>query len=282
MIKENSKLKILDIIDHFLFAKVNLYYIAVFRILLALLILVVFFYINNSSLILYTNFYNYYENYDRYITTKPYLVIAAASVILFGMGIKSRLFGFISVLLLFPLMFQYGVHISRQILITTLFCFSFLRSDHVLALGNLIINKAETVSQPIWPVRLIQIQLSVLYLANAVVKTTPEFMSGEVLKGLSMMLPNFKVELSKGYMDLTFVTIPVMLLGIATVISEYYLSFGFWIRKLRILTAVFGVIFHIILKQVVDIGFLDYVAVFLYLAFLIPWERDDKIIDNHS
>jgi len=74
-----------------------------------------------------------------------------------------------------------------------------------------------------------------------------------------------------------FFAIPVMILGIATVVSEYYLAIGFWIKKLRIFTSIFGVIFYIILKQVVDVGFLDYVAVFLYLSFILPWEKDRLI-----
>ena len=76
------------------------------------------------------------------------------------------------------------------------------------------------------------------------------------------MLPNFKVDLSNGFLDLGFITIPVMILGIATVASEYYLAIGFWIKRLRIFTAIFGIMFHIILKQVVDIGFLDYVYLY--------------------
>jgi len=90
------------------------------------------------------------------------------------------------------------------------------------------------------------------------------------------MLPNFKVDLSNGFLDLGFITIPVAILGISTVVSEYYLAIGFWIKKLRIFTAIFGIAFHLILKQVVGIGFLDYVAVFLYLSFLLPWENFDS------
>ena len=274
MKKEDSEIKINRFIDRFLFAEINLHFLAIFRILLSLIVLFVFFYINEPSHILYTDFYYYYDFYVLYIITKPYLIISGTCVVFFGVGYRSRLFGFISVFLLFPLIFQYGIHISRQILISVLFSFSFLRSDQTLALRNLVEKRTEIYPQPIWPVRLIQIQLTVLYLANAVVKSTPQFLSGEVLKGLSIMLPNFKLDLSNGFLDMGFITIPVMFLGIATVVSEYYLAFGFWIEKTRILTAIFGVIFHIILKQVIDIGFLDYVAVFLYLSFLIPWEKN--------
>ncbi|HSG32143.1 MAG TPA: HTTM domain-containing protein [Thermodesulfobacteriota bacterium] len=276
---ENYKSLITEKFNKFLFSEINLFYVGIFRILLAIIILIVFFYVNASSQILYTNFYKYFEIYDTYIITNAYLCLAAIPVILFGLGIKPRLFGFISVVLLFPLIFQYGLHISRQMLLATLLFFSFIKSDQVLSIKSILNKNINITSQPIWPVRLIQIQLSVLYLINAAFKSTPEFMSGEVLKGLSIMLPNFKVDLSSGFLDLGFITIPVAMLGIATVVSEYYLVVGFWVKKLRIFTAIFGIVFHIILKQVVDIGFLDYVAVFLYLAFLFPW--DSKYINKN-
>jgi len=123
VLMENYKRKISDKLSVFLFNELNLYYLAIFRIALSLIILIVFFYVNNSQRILYTDFYNYYDFYDSYIISTPYLILSAILVVLFGIGFKSRLFGFISVILLFPLVLQYGVHISRQILLITIFFF---------------------------------------------------------------------------------------------------------------------------------------------------------------
>jgi len=123
VLMENYKRKISDKLSVFLFNELNLYYLAIFRIALSLIILIVFFYVNNSQRILYTDFYNYYDFYDSYIISTPYLILSAILVVLFGIGFKSRLFGFIFVILLFPLVLQYGVHISRQILLITIFFF---------------------------------------------------------------------------------------------------------------------------------------------------------------
>jgi len=263
-------------LNRFLYTKINPFYTAIFRIIPCSAIIFAFFYQNNSLLIRYTNLYEYFEFYDKYVVTKEYLILCAIPLIFFGIGFKSRLFGLISTALLFPLIFQSGYAISRQILLFALFFFSFLRSDELISIKRLFNKKTDIIANPIWPIRLIQIQLSVLYAVNAIAKTTPEFLSGEILKVQSIMLHNFQVDLSNGYLELGFISIPVMLLGIATVVSEYYLAIGFWFKKLRIFTAIFGIAFHIILKQVVAIGYLDYVAVFLYLSFLIPWTKNTK------
>ena len=114
---------------------------------------------------------------------------------------------------------------------------------------------------------------------------TPEFLSGEVLVGLSRNLPNFLVDLSDGGLRLPALSlplglelgplrIPVWLCACGTVAVEAALATGFWIPRLRIATAALGVAFHASLRHVLVIGWLDWICVFLYLAFLLPFERD--------
>jgi len=260
----------------FLFRQTNPKYLAIFRIALCLITLFVFFYENSSRSIIYTSLYELYTFYDHYIISTPYLITCAITVLLFGVGYKSRLFGFISVILLFPLIFQQGSHVSRQLLLFTLFPFSFTRSDQLYSLNYLLNKNINYKCDPIWPIRLIQIQLSVLYLVNAIAKSKPQFINGEILTGMSMMMPNFKMDLSNGYLDLGFISIPVFILAISIIVSVYFIAIGLWIKKLRIFTAIFGISFHIFATFLVEIGFLDYVSVFLYLSFLLPWEKLDQ------
>lgn len=49
-------------------------------------------------------------------------------------------------------------------------------------------------------------------------------------------------------------------------------SIGFWIRRLRVATAVLGVAFHLALLCVMSIFMLNIVICFLYLAVLLPIE----------
>jgi hypothetical protein len=109
---------------------------------------------------------------------------------------------------------------------------------------------------------------------NALAKTTGNFLSGDVLVGLSRMLPNFLVDLPGGFLDLGPMAVPVWLAAVGTVTTEYALALGFWFRRLRLPTAVLGILFHATLTQVVGINYLDVIAVFLYTAFLLPFDRE--------
>lgn len=122
-----------------------------------------------------------------------------------------------------------------------------------------------------WPIRLIQFQLSVVYGVNAIAKTTPGYLSGEVLMGMSNALPNFLVDLSSGYAQLWFLRMPVSMAAVLSAATEYTLALGFWFRRTRPAAAVLGVGFHLMLKQIVRIHMLDWTSMFLYLAFFLPF-----------
>jgi hypothetical protein len=67
--------------------------------------------------------------------------------------------------------------------------------------------------------------------------------------------------------------IPLWAAATATVLTEYSLALGFWFRRLRVPVALLGVGFHAALTLVIRIGYLDLVSVFLYSAFLLPFDR---------
>ena len=218
--------------------------------------------------------------YQNFFQTKPYLITSFLITILFGAGFYPRIFGFILVILIFPLIFILGYHISPQVLLFTLIAFSLVQSDTRLSLkrntSNLTLD-----SGPIWPIRLIQIQLSVLYGINAISKTSSEYLSGNILKRMSILSPNFLVNFSDGYWHLGPIAIPIIILAISSTLTEYILAIGFWFRRSRIPTAILGVMFHLVLMKIVKIGLLDWVAIFLYLAFLLPFERPWKNWDRN-
>ena len=259
-------------INEFLFAPVNPLYAALFRIGLAIMIAVVFLspHAKGGFTVVYIHALD--SPYQDIFLTKPYLIISLLVAILFGAGFYPRIFGFILAILLFPLVFILGFHVSRQILLFTLIAFSLVQSDTRLSLKKNTSNLTSD-SGPNWPIRLIQIQLSVLYGINAIAKTTPEYLSGNVLEGMSIISPRFLVNLSNGYLHLGFLAIPVFILATSSTLIEYILTIGFWFRRSLIPTAILGVMFHLILMKIVKIGFLDWAAIFLYLAFLLPFER---------
>ena len=65
---------------------------------------------------------------------------------------------------------------------------------------------------------------------------------------------------------------PAYLLAIASVLIEYFLALGFWFKKTKWIAVFIGLMFHFTLTFVLTIFMLDYVSVFLYLAFIIPFK----------
>lgn len=198
-------------------------------------------------------------------------------LILFGAGLWPRAVGLTLVVLLLPAVFVVaGRQPGRQTLLFTLLAFSWVRSDARLSVRRLLGARRAGEAGPYWPIRLVQLQLSVLYGINAVAKVHTDFLSGEALVGMSMMLPNFLVDLSAGVLHVGGWQFPVWLGAVGTVLTEAALAVGFWFSRLRVATALLGVLFHITLMQIVRIGFLDVVSLFLYAAFLLPFDRGEQ------
>ncbi|NIP30472.1 MAG: hypothetical protein GTO02_10895, partial [Candidatus Dadabacteria bacterium] len=217
---------------------------------------------------------NYLEFfYNKVILSDVYYVVLGVLLFVFIAGFKCRLTGIVLSLMLFPLIFMETMHVSRQLILFSLFSVSLFPSASHINLFKL--NNEHIVSAPIWPIRLIQIHLSFLYLTNAISKTTIGYLSGDVLQYMSEILSNFLVDLSSGYLNIYNLSIPVFIFAIGTVVTEYFLAFGFWFRKTRKIAIVVGLLFHFSLKFVVKIAFLGFATVFLYLVFIIPFERNN-------
>ena len=201
--------------------------------------------------------------------SSPWRMAIFAGIILFGLGWQPRLVGTVLVCLLVPHCFLEQGRQSRPVIVFVTLCTALLPGEPVWRRHNK--KSMNAPSGPIWPIRLIQGQLSVLYGINALVKTTPEYLSGDVLVGLSTK-PNFLVDLTDGALALGPFSIPVSVLAIGTVATEYWLSVGLWFPKCRRVTASIGLGFHVSLLFVINIFMLGYLSLFLYLAFLLPFE----------
>lgn len=198
--------------------------------------------------------------YEQVFLTPVYHLWIGVLLIFLALGRYTRGVGFLLLLFLLPLDFLTIGQQSRQVMLFTLLAFLCFPTD-------------TTQPMPIWPIRLMQIQLTLVYGINALVKTTPHFLSGEAFVGMAQNLPNFKIEFVNGAWQLGFLALPVSLLAIATVVTEYSLALGFWFKRMRVATALLGVGFHVALKFIIKIGMLDWVSMFLYLTFLMPFAQ---------
>lgn len=202
--------------------------------------------------------------YGDVFLTSGYRWVVLAGIVVFMLGWRIRWVGPVLAVLLLPYCFLQSGQQSRQLWVACVVCVSLLPSRAFLG-GRTEVDPAG----PVWPLRLLQLQLTAVYAINALYKSTPEFLSGDVLAALSTR-PNFWVNMSDGYLHAGAPAVPAGWLAVATVIIEYWLAAGLWWRRTLVFTAVLGVAFHIGLKFIMRIHMLDIATLYLYFAFLIP------------
>lgn len=214
-----------------------------------------------------------FSSFNHYLFSDSYYILIYVLITLFALGVKSQILAAVLFLVLLPHDFLSEGRSSKQVILCVLLCFTFIKSLPVWKM-----NVAFQTSQlsPIWPLRLIQIQLSLLYGANALAKTSYSYLSGNKLIEMSKSYSNFHVDLSDGYLHILDIAVPVYLLAISSVCIEYFLAIGFWFKKTKWIAVSLGLIFHFCLTYVISIFMLDYVSVFLYLAFIIPFKLKNK------
>lgn len=214
--------------------------------------------------------------YANVFHTDAYWWLYVGLLALFGLGIRARAAG----LLLLPVLAPLALHLSsiagRYIVLSLLLGFVWLRSDSRLSVAALWRSGPAPPAGPMWPIRLMQIQVSLIYAVNALAKSSPSYLSGDVLMAMSVALPNFLIDASDGYVRVWGLTIPVGLAAPASTAAEWILAFGLWFRRWRVAVAIFGVSFHILLKSIVSIGALDHLSLLLYSLFFIPFEKPQE------
>ena len=263
-------------VDRFLFAPANSAAVGATRIGLALLLARVFGSHAGWELSGRLDYPIIRDLYANVFHTDAYWWFFIALLVLFGLGCWPRLMGFLLLPVLAPLALHLHAISARYIVLCLLLAFVWLRSDSRLSIAALWRTGPAAPAGPMWPIRLMQIQVSLIYAVNAFAKSSPAYLSGDVLMALSMTLPNFLIDASDGFVRVWGVTMPVWLAAPASTVAEWTLTFGLWFRRWRIAVAVFGVFFHVLLKFIVQIGGLDHLTMTLYLLFFIPFERPEK------
>jgi hypothetical protein len=167
-------------------------------------------------------------------------------------------------------MFLNSGPVSRQVLLFSLLAFSFVPSGTVKVPWSSKHRGSFIHAGPCWPIRLIQLQLTFLYGANALAKSSPMYLRGEALMDMSVTQSNFNVDLSSGTLVLGVIAMPVALAAVLSMLAELTLALGFWFKRLRWIVFLLGISFHLVLMKIVTIFMLHYASIFLYLAFLLP------------
>jgi HTTM domain len=133
----------------------------------------------------------------------------------------------------------------------------------------------EFPTRPHWSLRLMQVQLSVIYLA-----TVWEKMRGEMWKDGTAFSYVLRIEDFARFPEPSFVVSTPLLVNIATYATlglEAALGVLVWNRKARPWVLSLGVLFHLSIAYSVRIGFFTAAMLTLYLSF-VPPERASALI----
>lgn len=157
-----------------------------------------------------------------------------------------------------------------------------LWSNHLylLTLEVLLLTLASTLTRPsagtvqAWPVTLLKIQLSIVYIFAAITKLTPTFLSGAVLylnlrrEGSFALPPSLR-------------TLPILaVFSVVAVLTEIFLAFALWSRKYRRVGVMVGLMFHLTLTLMIVPVVAVQLAVFslavlaLYPLYFFPLRQD--------
>ena len=122
--------------------------------------------------------------------------------------------------------------------------------------------------RPQWAVRLLQVQMSLIYLASALSKINGATWPQGTAVSYALRLPDL-VLLSAPH----WVTNSVLLMNVATwgaLVAELSLALLVWNRRLRPWVLAAGVVMHTIIMCTIAVGFFTLAMFVLYLAFIPP------------
>lgn len=127
---------------------------------------------------------------------------------------------------------------------------------------------------PLWPQRLIALQVSSVYFWSAVDKSTWAWFSGQRLQMIFMeQYTDFVWPEWSGF------TVLMALGGAGSLMLEYALAFGLWVPRLRRVLLPLGLLFHAIIYVTLPVATYSLTMALLYLAF-IPPERVHVTIER--
>jgi hypothetical protein len=126
-----------------------------------------------------------------------------------------------------------------------------------------------------WALRLVQLQLTVMYLSTVLAK----LVSGSWLAGTAMWSVWHLEELHRLNMVPVALSAPwiVPVVSVGTVVVEISLGLLVWSRRLRPWVLLIGVLFHLAIEATMLVGLFSWLVVVTYIAF-IPPEVGDRVV----
>ena len=127
-----------------------------------------------------------------------------------------------------------------------------------------------------WPIWLLKIQVSIVYVFSAIAKLTPQYLSGEVLTESLKQYGFFTVPMAWR------VPVAMKLLAIAAIVMELFIGLGLWSRRLRVTAVIAGVLFHTFIIAALDSSrlSLSIFALEMFAVYLLFFDEDLRTVES--
>lgn len=172
-------------------------------------------------------------------------------------------------------------HNNRYVLLLFAFLLAFMPCDRAFVLRRRMPSDSERVG-PTWARRLLQVQVSLVYLASAGSKLIDaDWRTGQVLhvryeKALAAAQAQLHVPdlLASTLNSPSFAEITSKL----AISTELFLAIGLWLGKTRALALWLGAMFHLSIEIAAHVESFSFVMWAAYLAFCVPELRERQLV----
>lgn len=212
------------------------------------------------------------------VTVLYVVLIAAAVCTTVGLGTRVATFALFVCILSFERRNPYIFNSGDAVLRNTSFFLMLAPAGAALSLDRLIAHRDrfwEAPTRTCWPVRLLQIQLCVIYLAAVWAKVRGTTWNDGTAVSYAMRID----DLARFPIPHFLATSPflVSLMTYGTLATEFSIPILVWNRKLRPYVLAGGIFMHAFIDYRIMVGFFSYAIWVMYMSF-IPPERATAVI----
>ncbi|HEV7765267.1 MAG TPA: HTTM domain-containing protein [Thermoanaerobaculia bacterium] len=164
-----------------------------------------------------------------------FLAVWLLAALLFALGWKTRVAGAV-----LSLVTGYTLIMDQQ---------TYSNHLYLLFLVILLLTIAECTRRDdvaAWPILLLKIQITLVYVFSAMAKITPQYLAGEILTRSLKQEGWLAVPQSWRAPDVMSV------LAVISIAAELLIAFGLWSRRLRLYAIVAGIGFHLLIIATLD------------------------------
>ena len=232
-----------------------------------------------------TGFYSPYFEWLKPPSYEVFILLGRACLVFAGTALVGfltpfSLFAASGIFLYLFLLNRFFYYNHLYLLIIAGFLGAFMPLGKTLSVDSALLRlrgKRPEAAVTSWAARLMQMTLSLIYLASAASKTNRAWLSGDLMKtffefgGSSSMDGRFTAT-----PPLKAVShVPFSFQAALSLAAEYFIAFGLWNRKTRPLALLVGVLFHLAILYTMDVSTFSWQMLACYLFFLC--EKDSSI-----